>query len=62
VKQVLRVDGWEDVTVVNDACGEMRPLNKTVEPSKRQESAWGDKTYSETISETLCVRQNYCIR
>jgi hypothetical protein len=56
-KQVLlRVGGWEGVTVGDDACGEMMPLNKAVGPSKKQDNTWGDKTHRETISETFCVR------
>jgi hypothetical protein len=42
VKQVLLLfGGWEDVTLGDDACGEMLP-NKEIGPSKRQESTWGD--------------------
>jgi hypothetical protein len=54
-KQVLlRVGGWEDMTVGDDARGEMLP-NKAVGPSKRQESTWGDETHREKISEkNLC--------
>jgi hypothetical protein len=37
----------------DDACGEMMPPNKAIEPSERQKSIWGDKTYRETFSETL---------
>jgi hypothetical protein len=34
-KQVLlRVGGWEGVTMGDDACGEMMPSNKTIRPSK----------------------------
>jgi hypothetical protein len=56
-KQVLlRVGGWEDVTMGDDECGEMIPPNKAMGPSKRQESTWGDKTYIETISEKFCAR------
>jgi hypothetical protein len=44
------------LTMDDDACGEMMPLNKAIRPSKRQESTWGDKTYRETISEKFCAR------
>jgi hypothetical protein len=47
---LLRVGGWEDVRVDNDARGEMLP-NEAIGPSKRLESTWGDKTYRERISE-----------
>jgi hypothetical protein len=48
-KQVLlRVVAWEDVTVGDDAHGEMLP-NKATGQSKRQESTWGDITYREKI-------------
>jgi hypothetical protein len=52
----ISVVAWEDVTVGDDACGEMMPLNKAIGPSKRQENTWGDKTCRETSSETICVR------
>jgi hypothetical protein len=35
------VGGWEDMTMGDDACGEMIPPNKAMGPSKRQESTWG---------------------
>jgi hypothetical protein len=44
------------LTVGDDACGEMMPLNKAVGPSERRESTWNDKTYRETISEKFCAR------
>jgi hypothetical protein len=34
----------------HDARGEMLP-NEAIGPSKRQESTWGDKTYTEQFSE-----------
>jgi hypothetical protein len=62
-KQVLlRVGGREDVTMGDDACGEIIPPNKEIGPSKRQESTWGDKTYRETILEKFCARQKHCNR
>jgi hypothetical protein len=33
---LLRVGGWEDITVGDDACGEMIPPNKAIGPSERQ--------------------------
>jgi hypothetical protein len=47
-EQVLRVGGWGDVTVGNDAHGEMVP-NKAIGPSKRQESIWGNKTQRKNL-------------
>jgi hypothetical protein len=41
-KVLLRVSGWEDVSVGDDACGEMMPPNKAVGPLRRQERTWGD--------------------
>jgi hypothetical protein len=40
---LLHVGGWEDVTVGDDARGEMLP-NEAIRPSRRLESTWGDKT------------------
>jgi hypothetical protein len=42
--------------ILDDACGEMIPPNKAIGPSKGQESTWGDRTYTETVSEKLCAR------
>jgi hypothetical protein len=49
------VGGWQDMTVGDDAHGEMLP-NKAAGPSKIQESTWGDKTHREKISEKICAR------
>jgi hypothetical protein len=54
-KQVLGVGGWEDVTVGDDARGEMLP-NKATGPSRRQESTWRAKTHRKNISEKNCNR------
>jgi hypothetical protein len=53
---LLRVGRWEDVTMGDDACGEMIAPNKAIGPSKLQENTWGDKTYRETISEKIRAR------
>jgi hypothetical protein len=44
------------VTKGSDACGKMMPPNKTIGPSKKQESTWGDKTYRKTVSEKFNAR------
>jgi hypothetical protein len=60
-KQVLlRVGGWEDVTVGDDARGQMLP-NKAIGPLKRQESTWGYKTYREILQKKFVPGKNIVI-
>jgi hypothetical protein len=39
---LLCVDGWEDMTIRDDACGEMMPPNKEIGPAERQENTRSD--------------------
>jgi hypothetical protein len=52
---LLRVGGWEDVTVGDDARGETLP-NEAIGPSERQESTWDDKTQRKNLCQVKTLQ------